>query len=153
MLLSAISILYQECIIKKILSIDGGGIRGLIPAIILSEIELKTGKSIAKNFDLITGTSTGGIFALGLCKDNGNGKAQYSARELADIYQKRGKEIFSRSLWKATASLNGIADELYSHKGIEKVLDDCFDDELFGASLTRVMITSYDIQNRQPLFF
>ena len=51
---------------KKILSIDGGGIRGIIPATILSYIEDKTQKPIANCFDLIAGTSTGGIIALGI---------------------------------------------------------------------------------------
>jgi patatin-like phospholipase/acyl hydrolase len=50
----------------KVLSIDGGGIRGIIPAMILAEIEDRTGKPIAEMFDLIAGTSTGGILALGL---------------------------------------------------------------------------------------
>ena len=49
-----------------ILSIDGGGIRGIIPAMILAEIESRTGYRIAQMFDLIAGTSTGGVLALGL---------------------------------------------------------------------------------------
>lgn len=85
----------------RILSIDGGGIRGIIPATVLSEIEDRTGKSTAKNFDLIAGTSTGGILALGLSKHgNGGRQEQYSARDLAAIYADRGQEIFSRSFWK-----------------------------------------------------
>jgi patatin-like phospholipase/acyl hydrolase len=47
----------------KVLSIDGGGIRGLIPAVVLAEIERRTGRRIADLFDLIAGTSTGGILA------------------------------------------------------------------------------------------
>jgi hypothetical protein len=50
----------------KILSIDGGGIRGIIPAVVLAEIERRTGRPIADLFDLIAGTSAGGILALGL---------------------------------------------------------------------------------------
>ena len=138
---------------KKILSIDGGGIRGLIPALVLAEIEAKTSKAIAECFDLIAGTSTGGILALGFSKNNGNGKPQYSANDLAGIYQSRGKEIFSRSLWKGVSSVGGLTDELYSHKGLEKILDEYFGDDPLGAGLTRTLITSYDIQNREPLFF
>ncbi|WP_441293680.1 patatin-like phospholipase family protein [Brasilonema octagenarum] len=52
----------------KILSIDGGGIRGIIPALLLAEIERRTQKPIFSLFDLITGTSSGGILALGLTK-------------------------------------------------------------------------------------
>ena len=137
---------------KKILSIDGGGIRGLIPALVLAEIETKTGKAIGECFDLIAGTSTGGILALGFSKDGGNGKPQYSAKDLAEIYQSRGKEIFARSLWKGVTSVGGLTDELYSHKGLEKVLDEYFGDDPMGAGLTKTLITSYDIQNREPIF-
>jgi predicted acylesterase/phospholipase RssA len=137
---------------KKILSIDGGGIRGLIPALILAAIEEKTGTAIADCFDLIAGTSTGGILALGFAKDDGNGRPQYSARDLADIYQSRGREIFSRSLWKGVSSVGGLTDELYTHKGLEKILAEYFSDDPLGAGLTKTLITSYDIHNRQPLF-
>ena len=53
---------------RRILSIDGGGIRGIIPAMVLKHIEQRTGKRIATMFDFIAGTSTGGILALGLTK-------------------------------------------------------------------------------------
>ena len=55
---------------RTILSIDGGGIRGIIPARILELIEAKTGRPIASLFDMVAGTSTGGILALGLTKPN-----------------------------------------------------------------------------------
>ena len=58
---------------KKILSIDGGGIRGLIPALILQEIERRTGQRIHTLFDLIVGTSTGGILAIALTKRGDEG--------------------------------------------------------------------------------
>ena len=64
---------------KRILSIDGWGIRGIIPAMVLSVIEEKIGKHIAEVFDLIAGTSTGGILALGLVKDSGGGQPQFKA--------------------------------------------------------------------------
>ncbi|PWE01347.1 patatin-like phospholipase family protein [Marinilabilia rubra] len=137
---------------RKILSIDGGGIRGLIPALVLAEIEKKTEKPVSEIFDLVAGTSTGGILALGLTKDDGNNKPEYMAKTLSEVYEKRGKDIFSRSLWKGISSVGGITDELYSEKGLEKVLDDYFSDEPLGACLTNTLITTYDIQNREPLF-
>lgn len=138
---------------KKILSIDGGGIRGLIPALVLAEVEAKTGKAIAHCFDLIAGTSTGGILALGFSKDNGSGNPKFSANDLAAIYQSRGKEIFSRSLWKGISSVGGLTDELYSYKGLEKILDEYLGNDSLSEGLTKTLITSYDIQNREPLFF
>ena len=70
---------------KCILSIDGGGIRGIIPALVLREIERRTEKKISEVFDLVAGTSTGGILALGLSKDDGHGNAEFSANDLASL--------------------------------------------------------------------
>jgi patatin-like phospholipase/acyl hydrolase len=138
---------------KTILSIDGGGIRGIIPALVLAKIEKETGKSISHLFDLIAGTSTGGILALALTRDKGNKKPMYSAGDLAELYEQRGKEIFYRSLWKGVSSVGGLADEKYSQEGLEKILDEYFNNDILSTSLTDVLITSYDIQNREPHFF
>jgi uncharacterized protein len=77
---------------KRVLSIDGGGIRGLIPAVLCERIEEWAGVPIYQLFDLIAGTSTGGIIAMGLAFPP-HGKR---AGELADFYRKDGKEIFSQ---------------------------------------------------------
>lgn len=137
---------------KKILSIDGGGIRGLIPALVLAELEKKTGKGTAESYDLIAGTSTGGILALGLSTDDGNGKPRNAAKELAALYEEHGNKIFSRSLWQGISSVWGLGDELYSHQGLEDVLQEYFSDDPLGAGLTNVLVTSYDIRNRKPVF-
>ena len=73
----------------RILSLDGGGIRGIFSAAILADLESTYlgGDSVAEYFDLITGTSTGGILALGLA-------AGMTAGELLDLYITRGREIF-----------------------------------------------------------
>ena len=57
--------------IRRVLSIDGGGIRGIIPALVIAHLERKTGKPAGELFDLIVGTSTGGILALGLAQMKG----------------------------------------------------------------------------------
>lgn len=138
---------------KCILSIDGGGIRGIIPALILAEIEKRTGKSVAQLFDFLAGTSTGGIIALGMCHRDENGGSKYTANDFAELYEKKGKQIFSRSLWKGISSIGGLGNEKYSEEGLEKVLKEYFNNEPFGNSLKNVLITSYDIQNREPYFF
>jgi patatin-like phospholipase/acyl hydrolase len=79
--------------VKRILAIDGGGIRGIIAARILVEIEKLAGRSLAQAFDIIAGTSTGGIIACGL-------GVKMTAQALLDLYVKRGAEIFSRKLWQ-----------------------------------------------------
>ena len=136
----------------KVLSIDGGGIRGIIPAMILAKIEKDTGKPTAENFNLIAGTSTGGILALGLSKKGNNGRPEYEAKELVNIYENRGSEIFDRSFWKGVSSVYSFLDEKYSHEGLEKVLDDYFGEEPLKDALTKTLISCYDISARKPLF-
>lgn len=71
----------------RILSLDGGGIKGAFGASVLATLEENTGCAIVDHFDLITGTSTGGIIALGL----GLG---LSARSIVDFYSEKGPTIF-----------------------------------------------------------
>jgi len=137
----------------RILSIDGGGIRGYIPALVLAEIEKRTGKRIAEMFDMIAGTSTGGILALGLTIPDANGKPKYSAEDLSNLYLENGKTIFSRSTWQKIRSASGIADEKYRQDGIESILKDYFGENNLSDTLIDVLITSYDLETRKPLFF
>src|SRR5438067_10935122 len=78
----------------KVLAVDGGGIRGLIPALILAKIEDQTKQRISDMFDLVAGTSTGGILALGLTKPGADGKAEKSAQDVARLYEEAGPTIF-----------------------------------------------------------
>ena len=66
----------------SILSIDGGGIRGLIPATYLVEMEKRLGRPICQLFDLIAGTSTGGIIAATLTLADGHGQPKYTAEQI-----------------------------------------------------------------------
>ena len=138
----------------RILAIDGGGIRGIIPAMLLDRIETSTGKRISDLFHFIAGTSTGGLLALGLTKpdDRGSGPA-FTAGDVIDLYRERGEDIFSRSFWDGFVSLGGLADAKYSSDGVEEVLKDQFGDTWISEARVDVLITAYDIQNRSPHFF
>ena len=92
----------------RVLSIDGGGIRGIIPALMLGEIERRTNKPIAELFDLIAGTSTGGILALGLTVPGPDGKPKYCADELVQLYKEEGPRIFHRPTWHRIRSVGGV---------------------------------------------
>jgi patatin-like phospholipase/acyl hydrolase len=139
--------------VVRILSIDGGGIRGIIPARILQEIEETTGKAVADLFDLIAGTSTGGILALGLTKPAEGGRPQYCAADLVELYEAEGPRIFNRSTWHYLKALNNLADEKYDSSGIEEVLHEYFGETRLSDALTNLMVTSYDIERRAPYFF
>jgi len=135
------------------LSIDGGGIRGIIPARILQELEEIAGRPVAELFDLIAGTSTGGILALGLTKPADDGRPQYSAADLVALYESEGPRIFNRSLWHRLYALNNLADEKYGSEGIETVLAEYFGDTRLSQALVDLLVTSYDIERRAPYFF
>lgn len=137
---------------KKILSIDGGGIRGIIPARILVEIEKKTGKPTAECFDLMAGTSTGGILCLGLAKPDGSGGPQHTAKDLLRLYVDRGKDIFRRSFWRGVSSIGALADERYSHEPLEEILRETLEGASMGDAVKDVLISSYDIERRSPFF-
>ena len=91
--------------IIKILSIDGGGIRGIIPGLIMNDIEQRTGRPIAELFDYVAGTSTGGILALGLTKAGADGRPHYTAMDSVRMYRENGAQIFSRSVWHRIRSV------------------------------------------------
>jgi patatin-like phospholipase/acyl hydrolase len=137
----------------KVLSIDGGGIRGLIPATILSELEEQTRTPIAELFDLIAGTSTGGILALGLVKPADDGRPEYSAAQLAELYEREGKRIFNRSLWHAVTALGNLTEEKYEAGGLEAVLREYFGDVPLSRAVTETLVTSYELETREPWFF
>ena len=137
----------------KVLSIDGGGIRGIIPALVLTDIERRTGRPISSLFDLIAGTSTGGIIALGVTKPNEQGEPAYRADEIVDLYAKRGKRIFSSPLMHQLSTAWGLLDEKYAAKEVEKVFDDYFGEARLKDALTNVLVTSFEIELRSPWFF
>lgn len=72
--------------------------------------------------------------------------------DLANLYRSRGKDIFKRSLWKGVSSVAGLTNELYPSEGIESVLREYLEDDQLGNGLVKTLITSYDIQSREPLF-
>ncbi len=137
----------------KLLSIDGGGIRGVIPAVLLAEIEKRTGKRTAQLFNLIAGTSTGGILALALTKPDAKGEPQYSAAELVSFYIEQGEKIFSRTLWHKLIAAGNLIETKFPASGIEQVLDAFFGDARLADAVTDVVVTSYEIERRQPFLF
>jgi patatin-like phospholipase/acyl hydrolase len=137
----------------KVLAIDGGGIRGLIPALVLAEVEKGTGKPISACFDLIAGTSTGGLLACGLTRPDSRGKPMWTAAELAALYEEEGPNIFRRSLRQRVASLEGLVDERYDDAGLNAALERALGDSRLRDVLCDVFVTAYDIQGRFAFFF
>ncbi len=146
----------------RILSIDGGGIRGIIPACILIALEEKLqdesgdeNARVADYFDLIAGTSTGGILGcVYLCPSPDEPlRPRFDAPQALELYSERGDEIFDIPLWHRIRSGAGLLDERYPADGLEEALDDYLGELKLAALLKPCLITAYDISRRRAHFF
>jgi patatin-like phospholipase/acyl hydrolase len=163
----------------RVLAIDGGGIRGIIPAAVLADLERRLApKAIADVFDLIVGTSTGGILALGLTVPDG-GRPRHSAARLLELYETEAETIFpgggpaslgerlfgTRDPWKLalrdpvelllrkSAREKAAGGAKYFVTGLEDVLIRYLGDVPLSSALADVVVTSYDMAYGEPVLF
>jgi uncharacterized protein len=139
----------------RILAIDGGGIRGIFPASILAELERRyiDGRAVGEYFDLVTGTSTGGILALGL-------GAGYTAAELLDMYVSRGNKVFPplsgyllgrvKGLWRGGTHYIRYR---YDRQALDTLLTERLRDRLFGESRLRLVIPAFEGRHSEVFVF
>jgi predicted acylesterase/phospholipase RssA len=137
----------------RVLALDGGGMRGVIPARVLEQIETRVGLPVSEMFDLVAGTSTGGILALGLTKPDASGKPQFTASDMCELYLNEGGAIFPHSIFREVKTVHGLVDARYPAGSIERVLADRFGATMLSQALTEVVIPSYDLSAPGPYFF
>lgn len=125
----------------RILSIDGGGIKGIYPAAVLAQIEahLIGGQPVWKYFDMIVGTSTGGILGLGL----GAGR---SAQDLLNIYLRHGKAVFPPTGWlgRKLRHLRALRRPRYDEDALKELLASVLQDRLLADASTRLCIPAVE---------
>ncbi len=134
--------------VARILCIDGGGIRGLIPATLLADWEARLETPIARRFHMLAGTSTGGILAAALCAPR-----TVAARDLVAFYREDGPNIFHRSAWRAVTNPNSALDEKYPSEPLEEALRKRLQGRLSQVEAADLLITAYEIEKRNPYFF
>ena len=146
----------------RILSIDGGGIRGIIPGQVLIALEKRLKElsddpsaRVGDYFDLIAGTSTGGILTcLYLCPDPKRpGRPRFSAEEAVALYFERGAKIFDIPIWHKIATAGGISDEKYPASGLEQAARDYLGELKLSELIRPCLVTAYDITRRRTFFF
>jgi patatin-like phospholipase/acyl hydrolase len=148
-----------------ILSIDGGGVRGLIPATILAELEGRLQRldgperRLVDYFDLVAGTSAGGLITAMITSPSTQDATRplFTAKEVFNFYQRYANKIFPQTkgpfgqLRKNIAALNGPK---YKARGLDTLLNEYFgSDPYLAGALTSVIIPSFDIKIQQPVFF
>ncbi len=137
----------------RVLSIDGGGVRGVIPATVLSKLEDKTGKPVAELFDLICGTSTGGLIALALTKGDEQGRPVWAARDLVRFYEEEGREIFPSWRWEKLRLFKKLFGAKHCGRRLRSALVSYLEQARLKDALTDVLVVSYDIERSVPWVF
>ena len=131
----------MACNLFKILSVDGGGIRGIFPAHILQCVQERLGIDVFDHFDMIAGTSTGSIIAAGIA-------CQKQPLELVSLYRKHGAEIFGQKTksWWPSIVKQGMHSK-YENKNLKTILHNEFGDAKLGDIEKPLLIPTTDIGN------
>ncbi|MGZ8270257.1 MAG: CBASS cGAMP-activated phospholipase [Methylophilus sp.] len=125
----------------RILSLDGGGLRGLITVRLLQQLnQTPTTNGWLDKVDLIAGTSTGGILALGIASGR-------SLEEMANLYLLEGPKIFDDSFWDNLRDLGKSVGADYSNKALKKTLINTFGNQTLGDLSKKVTIPTFDLDN------
>ncbi|KAL3700918.1 hypothetical protein R1sor_018940 [Riccia sorocarpa] len=142
-----------------VLSLDGGGVRGVITTVLLeyleSELQRIDGKDvrIADYFDVVAGTSTGGLVASMLTAPDANKRPLFTAAQATDFYMKRAIQIFPQTSSPFSSVINLFTGPTYKNAPLKKILTENLKDLKIADALTDVLITSFDIKTQQPVFF
>ena len=131
----------------QILSLDGGGIRGLYSAAVLAALEADTGVSITESFDLVAGTSTGGIIALAL-------GAGISPSEILEFYARLGPKIFPHSrLSRTWRAVRHLFRPKHDSAVLQHALVETFGDRLLESSRLRLVVPAFNLRDREVYLF
>lgn len=151
-----------------VLSIDGGGVRGIIPGTLLAFLESKLQEldggdaRIADYFDVIAGTSTGGLVTAMLTAPNKDNRPMFAAKDINSFYLDHCPEIFPQnrrvSFGKSTISrfgslIDAVRGPKYNGKYLQSLAVDLLDKVYLKQTLTNVVIPTFDIKLLQPVIF
>ena len=139
----------------RILSIDGGGLRGIVPLTVLRQIEKESGKRIHELFDMVVGTSTGGIIVCGLLGSTDGRTPDLTVDMLMNLYTSKAGEIFPSGNFVTRPlrwAWNWIGPK-FSAKGLDRNLSEYFGSLRLSSLIKPGIVTSYDIKNHEVVMF
>ncbi|XP_062176040.1 patatin-like protein 2 [Alnus glutinosa] len=146
-----------------ILTIDGGGIRGIIPAVILEFLESKLQEldgedaRLADYFDVIGGTSTGGLVTAMLTAPNESNRPLFAAKDIKPFYLEHCPKIFPEDRGvlapKFESVYNLVKGPKYDGKYLHQILREKLGETRLGKTLTNIVIPTFDIKLLQPTIF
>lgn len=137
----------------RVLSIDGGGVKGLLPLQALKNLEKRTGRPSSELFDFMVGTSTGGIIVSSLALADEDGNPKWSANDLIDQYMSLSEQTFSVSWLHRILTVGGIIGTKLESTGLDRLLRKHYGDVKMSQLNTAVVIPSFDIGNNTVELF
>lgn len=137
----------------RVLAIDGGGIRGLLPSVVLAELERLSGHPVHQLFDLIAGSSAGGLVACALAVPGEQQGARWTASDVTGLFEREGGQIFRRTLGRSLKTRFGFSGPRYPDDVLNHVLHDYCGGTRLRTATTGLMICSYDVERRIPVRF
>ena len=130
--------------ITRVLTVDGGGVRGIIPAIVLERLCAEPGlDGWLDRVDLVAGTSTGGLIALSLA-------AGIAPGDLRALYEKHAGEVFADNLFDDVKDLGKLIGADYNVGNLERVVHETLGDKTLAQLDKRVLVTAFDLDNEDP---
>lgn len=139
------------------LAIDGGGIRGVLPSLWLKHLESVSNRSIHQIFDVVGGTSIGGILSLGLTTRDNNGKPRASTSDMIDLFKNHAQDIFPTTrnvIVKTWNKMLGLFWYYYNPAPLESRLKAILGEKnKLKNSLTNSVVISLDSETNQPFIF
>ncbi|XP_021911991.1 patatin-like protein 2 [Carica papaya] len=145
-----------------VLSIDGGGIRGIIPGIVLAFLESQLQKldgeeaRLADYFDVVAGTSTGGLVTAMLTAPDDQNRPLFAAKDIKDFYLHHCPKIFPQNCCPFSAAsklVKSLAGPRYNGRYLHKLAKEKLGEIRLHQTLTNVVIPTFDIKNLQPIIF
>ena len=138
-----------------VLSIDGGGVRGIVPTLILQDIERRMGiDHISNAFDVMGGTSTGALIALMLnIKQLDSDEPKYNLGDVKRFYETLAKKVFTRSYYQYWRTLAGWTGAKYESTEFEKHLLHYMNGALLSDTYKDIIVPSYNMRTRRMRFF
>ncbi len=136
-----------------VLSVDGGGVRGIIPAYILAYLEARSGQRANQLFETMAGTSTGGLIAASLSgplKDDPSGS---QALKLVDHFYTQSADIFDDKFWRNVTTIWGVFGAKFDHQPLQRILRDRFGEQPLSASHVRLVIPTFDLLSNRTILF
>ena len=131
---------------ERILSLSGGGVKGIAELVVLAEIEERTGKSISELFPIITGTSVGGLVAalLTIPKEQGSKEPKYSSREALEIFKAAAPKIFKKRWY---SGMKQVFKHKYNNKALQEVLEKELGNNRLSNSTSRLIVPVTDLES------